>query len=619
MAKTPSVEDIKLYFQQNAVMGQTGRARLLDKYESFYATTQYAHQPMDWWGLSADQTEAVSTATQVPPGFTQPAMQLSVRDKRPTAPYHLAKAVVDRFTGMLFGETRRPDIEVEGDPDTDDFIHACMEQMRWWPKWREARTMGGAAGSVLVTFHLKGGAFQMLTHNPKHVQILWKDRRALEPLAALIMFTYPKEVLVRDRKTGETRAEIVLHLYRRLITHMDDTVYEEAKLDGAEIPWDVQECANHNLGRFPGVWVQNKPVAENEDGEPDCHGQWNTFDTIDRLTAQMNKAVLANCDPTLALKIDRKELMAMGGSVKMGSDNAINLGSSGDAKFLEITAAGVQAAAALIKQLKQNALDVSRCVLLEPAEITGAAQSAKAIEYIMSPMLEQGDDLRSQWGDTGLIPALKIVEDMARVWHGRKVQITKPDGQPMEAITKIMLPRKTDGTERVLGTGGWIRLKWGAYFKPSEQDKEVTVRTLLAAKQGGALDNATLVSLASVIFGVQDPAAMLERIKAEQEEEATRMMGGAIPEIPPAVDDVPPPSNEIQVGTSPPPAAPATIELTPSMQGAIITVNQALSQLGLPPWPGEDGQLTIVEFQAKHSGTIAAAANAEGGVSDEGP
>jgi hypothetical protein len=112
---------------------------------------------------------------------------------------------------------------------------------------------------------------------------------------------------------------------------------------------------------------------------------------------------------------------------------------------------------------------------------------------------------------------------------------------------------------------------------------------------------------------------MLERIKAEQEEEATRMMGGAIPEIPPAVDDVPPPSNEIQVGTSPPPAAPATIELTPSMQGAIITVNQALSQLGLPPWPGEDGQLTIVEFQAKHSGTIAAAANAEGGVSDEGP
>jgi hypothetical protein len=419
-----------------------------------------------------------------------------------------------------------------------------------------------------VTFHLKGGAFQMLTHNPKHVQILWKDRRALEPLAALIMFSYPKEVLVRDRKTGETRVEIVQHLYRRLITHMDDTVYAEAKLDGTEVSWDVQECVSHDLGRFPGVWVQNKPVVENEDGEPDCHGQWQTFDTIDRLLAQMNKAVLANADPTLALKIDRKELMAMGGSVRMGSDNAINLGGTGDAKFLEITAAGIQAAAALIKQLKQNALDVSRCVLLEPAEITGAAQSAKAIEYIMSPMLEQGDDLRSQWGDTGLIPALKVVEDMARVWHGRKVKVTKPDGQPMDAITKIMLPRKADGTERKLGPGGWIRLKWGAYFKPSEQDKEVTVRTLLAAKQGGAIDNETLVKLAAVIFGVQDPAAMLERIKEEQEEEAARLMGGAIPEIPPVVsdNDAPPPADDFGM-TSSPVSKPVEIALTPSMQG----------------------------------------------------
>lgn len=536
----PTVQDIKLYFQQNAVMGETSRARQLDRYEAFYSCRQYAHQGLDWWGLSADQTEAVSTATQIPPGFTQPAMQLSVRDKRPTAPYHLCKAVVDRFTGILFGEKRKPDVEVEGDPDTDDFLHACMEQMRWWPKWREARNMGGAAGSVLVTFHLKGGAFQMLTHNPKHVQILWKDRRALEPLAALIMFTYPKEVLVRDKKTGESRVEIVLHLYRRLITHMDDTVYREAKLDGSNVPWEVQECVNHDLGRFPGVWVQNKPVEENEDGEPDCHGQWQTFDTIDRLTAQMNKAVLANCDPTLALKIDRKELMAMGGTVKMGSDNAINLGGTGDAKFLEITATGVKAAADLVRQLKQNALDVSRCVLLEPEEISGAAQSAKAIEYIMSPMIEQGDDLRSQWGDMGLIPGLKIVEDMARLWHGRQITVAKPDGQSMQAITKIMLPKRADGGERKLGPGGWIRLKWGAYFAPSEQDKEVTVRTLLAAKQGGAIDQETLVNQAATIFGVQDPAAMLERIKEEQQEEMERLMGGAIPNIPPLADDLPP-------------------------------------------------------------------------------
>jgi len=58
---------------------------------------------------------------------------------------------------------------------------------------------------------------------------------------------------------------------------------------------------------------------------------------------------------------------------------------------------------------------------------------------------------------------------------------------------------------------------------------------------------------------------------------------------------------------------PTTLTLTPTMQGAIVTVNQALAQLQLPPWPDTDGDLTIAEFQAKHSGDIAAAANAEAG------
>ena len=33
----------------------------------------------------------------MPRGFEQPAMAISVRQKRPTAPYHLCRAIVDRF------------------------------------------------------------------------------------------------------------------------------------------------------------------------------------------------------------------------------------------------------------------------------------------------------------------------------------------------------------------------------------------------------------------------------------------------------------------------------------------------------------------------------------------
>ena len=181
-------EQVKAYFKAHATIGETSRFRQLDRFDAHYHMTQYQHCAYDWNGLSADQMETVSPALQVPSGFTQPALSLLARQKRPTAPFHLIRAVVDRFTGLLFSETRKPDVEVEGDPDTDDFLHACMDQMRFWARWREARALGGSAGSVLATVHLKRGQFVMQSHPAKHVQMLWKDRRSLEPKGALIMY-----------------------------------------------------------------------------------------------------------------------------------------------------------------------------------------------------------------------------------------------------------------------------------------------------------------------------------------------------------------------------------------------------------------------------------------------
>jgi hypothetical protein len=53
--------------------------------------------------------------------------------------------------------------------------------------------------------------------------------------------------------------------------------------------------------------------------------------------------------------------------------------------------------------------------------------------------------------------------------------------------------------------------------------------------------------------------------------------------------------------------------LTPTMQGSIMTVNEARAKMGLGAWPNEDGNLTIVEFQAKHGEVVAEAVNAEAG------
>ena len=518
--RIPLASDVKRFFFDNAIVGETDRFRRLNRYEAHWLCNQYAHQPHDWWGLPADAAETVSPSVQVPMGFTQPALNLLARQKRPTAPYNLAKAIVDRFTGLLFSETRKPDVEVEGDPDTDDFLHAAMEQMRFWAHWREARAMGGATGSVLATLHLRRGRFVMQCHNPKHVQILWKDRRALEPLGALIIYRYPQEDFVVDPKTGETISRQVDYLYRRIITDQDDTVYKPVRLEpGANLAWEVESEAEHRMGVFPGVWVQNKPVIEQEDGDPDCQGAWQSFDTIDRLISQMNKALLLNLDPTLVLKIDPKELLAMGGNVRKGSENALNVG-SGDAKYLEMVASGVEAGHKLVDRLKQNVLDVTRCVLVDPEKLSGAAQSAKAMEYIYAPMLEQADELRSQWGDTGVIPMLRLVELMARKFHG-----VEAEQEGKRVVMQLDLPKKADGSPRVLGPGGWIRLKWGAYFSPTETDKQIMISNIVSAKTGEIIDEETAVNAGAPIFGVQDAKSMMAKIQEAKDRQMSMGMG----------------------------------------------------------------------------------------------
>lgn len=540
----PKSPELTALLQGNAIYGETTRFKQIARYESFYACQQYKHLKSDWWGMSADQMETVSPEISVPFGFTQPAIsELNVRMKRPTAPYHLAKAVVDRFTGLLFSNTRKPDVVVEGDPMTEKFLEAVIEQSRFWAKMREARAMGGACGSVLLTAHLREGRFSIEVHNPKHCQITWADHRALAPRGVLISYTYQVEEDIYDPKNPGVvvGTQMVDYLYRRIITDVEDTVYKAVRLDpDAAMDWEPEDTVRHDHGFFPGVWVQNLPVLGQDDGDPDCQGAWQSFDTIDRIISQMNKAILLNLDPTLVMSVDPKTIAAQGGSVRTGSDGALNVGPGGAATFLEITGGGVAAGMTLYTVLKQNVLDVVRCVLVDPQTISGSAQSGKALEYIYAPMLEKADDLRAQYGDLGVVPILRIIERMSRKYAATTFRLEDdPSGAPRIGRYVFDLPptRNELGAlePTVLGAGGYIQIKWGPYFALTLEDKGKGVANLVAAKSGGLIDASTAITQAGPLFDIRDTAAVEERVKAEQEADLDRMMGGGfggLPETP---------------------------------------------------------------------------------------
>jgi hypothetical protein len=562
----PRSPEVKAFLYDNAIIGETRRFRQLDRYEAFYKGTIYRNHEYDWWGYPADNMETISSEIQVPYGFTQPALAMTVRDKRPTAPYRMCQAIVERFTGLLFSDARRPTVTWENDPQTEDFMLAAMEQARFWPMMREARTMGGAMGSVLVTAHLRpgeqGARFALEVHNPKHCQIVWKDRRSFQVSAVLKLYKYPVEEDVFDEKTREWKGtRMVDYLYRRIITEDDDTVFKPTPVGpGMDLRWDrdaIESTVNHKLGFFPGAWVQNMPVVDDYDGNPDCHGAWETFDTIDRLISQVNKGTLLNLDPTLAINADPREVEMLGG-VRKGSDNAIMLGASGNARYVEMAGSGVTVANEVISRLESNVLNVTRCVIVDPEKISGSAQSAKAIEYIYEPMLLKADELRAQYGDMLIIPILKVMEKIARKFVGKTVELPPAeDGTPrigkytFDLPPKVVAPsadapegEEAEVQERSVGKGGYIRLAWGPYFAPTENDKQLAITNAVAALAGGVIDEDTAVRSAAAVFGVRDPAAMLKRIR-EQKEAATQAAFAGLDTRAMFGDAEPPAANEI--------------------------------------------------------------------------
>lgn len=551
--RAPAPPDYAAILQQRAVIGETRRFRTLDRYEAHYRSTQYDHQKFDWWGKNPDYSEVISAeATIAPAGMVNvgAASGLTVRDKRPTAPANLCKTVVNRYTSLLFSNQRKPRVVVDRDPDTDAFLEAVRENSKFWPMMRALRTKGGSEGAACMTVHLREGRFCYEVHNPKHLTMVWKDQRSLRPAGFLKMYRYPVEVDVTDPKTGRvTGTRQVEFLYRRIVTDRVDVVYEPVNLEEAtEVTWTPAAGGEvtHDLGYFPGVWVQNRVEDEGIDGAPDCDGAWPTLDTIDRLLAQMNKGVILNCDPTPVVSTDPKEVSQ--DSPGIGSEDALNVGVNGDAKYMEFSGSGIVVGLQLLAKLRQNVLDMTSAVLPDPGQISGSARSARAIEFLYAPMLECADELRDQYGEA-LVDIMRITAVMARAFQNATPALA--DGRT--GVFLFGLPPRTvtvvgEGGAKVeqqvpyrVGSGGFVHLEWGPYFSATADDDREAIANAQAAKVAGFITRMTAARYVARIFGVKDVEGEIATAQVEILEDAERMMassaGGLFPDDPPPARD----------------------------------------------------------------------------------
>lgn len=492
--------------RHNGKFGMSPRQAKLNHLWSYFTGNCYDARKVDWNGqehLEHLEHEVVARSGFIPPGFTDSGQSLPIKFRRPTAPYYLARVIVNRFTGLLFSERRHPKISVTDDPETEAWLNAFLKATRFWAKMIAARRYGGAMGSVAIGFKFKNGKPIVEVHDPRWCEVEFDDpdEGTLERFEKRYMF--PKEVRNQD---GDLEQQ--WFWYRRVITKEHDTVWPCVRVeDGQEPVWRDEKFHRneHQLGFVPVVWVKNTESQDEVDGMPDCQGILDQVHAIDTLQSQAFRGTISNLDPTLKIKTDSET-----GEIRKGSDNALVMGQADDASYIEITGAGIKLAMELAEKTREQALEVAQCVL--DTNFSGPARTEAEVKGNFSAMLEAADEFREQYGEAGIKPFLQLVLKAAR-----RLAVPKPmprqDGTTLLVRQSIKLPgQPTLGTKL-----GDVDLVWPPYFEPSVQDAEVVVRTATAAKNGGLIDTKTATKTIQPYFPIEDLDAVADAAKKEAE------------------------------------------------------------------------------------------------------
>lgn len=506
----------------------TRRQLELNRLWTYYRCTNYDVRKTAWDGspvLDHLEMETIVTAGFLPGGFYEAGgSSLPLRFRRPKAPFYLAKAIVGRFNGLLFGAKHHPNTVVSDDPRTDDWITGFCEVTRLWSKMLLARTYGGAMGSVAVGFVFKNGVPRVQVHDPRWCTPVFEDRE--EHVLSRFEKRYQYRDVVVDPMSGERRE--VWFWYRRVIDKTKDVVWPRVPADDVMDPrtgeplWGRYEkiVSHHNFGFVPVVWIQNNEVQEDIDGDPDCHGAYDMIESVDALISQADRGIISNCDPTLHIASDDE----IPGGLQKGSNNAIQTSNGGQVSYLEINGTGPKAAMELAEQLETRALRTARCVLDD--NFGGPARTEKEVDQNYSNMLEQADILREQYGERGVKRLLSMALAAARRLSEPR-SVTGPDGIPQIVTMVVRLPpNKETGKPRELGDGAVIDLDWPDWYEPSLEDISKAVSAAGQAMNFGLVDRPHAIRFIAEYFKVEDVSSLVEDLEAKEAEQLQAAMGG---------------------------------------------------------------------------------------------
>jgi hypothetical protein len=533
---------------RNFLDGQ--RYRELDRKQSYYDCTHHDYKRFDFDGRVISTGGGISV-TQPLLSAERISFYVPLRSRRPSSPYRLPRVIVKAFTGMVFGEGRFPNFKVSGDSNAEDYVQALVKAMKLPTKMIRARDLGGAMGTVGLSWCFLNGRPRCLVHNAKNLYVHeWEDREEHIPRHVTEMFQYSNG---DEWDASKRRYVESLYWFRRDWTPDVDIVFQPVKVEPGKDPvWipDLSKSEDHKDRLIHFAWIQNKP-NEGIDGFPDYEGLYENFDTLDLLLSVIVRGATLNLDPTLMLKMEPDVVSRFG--VKKGSDNALVVGENGGAEYLELEGLSLKAGIDLFNAKRRSVLEVARCVIPDPDEVTANGTSSVAMKMLYAPMLGESDIIREQYSE-GMIRVLDPMITVARLASRSTIIVYDEDGSETEIQREVMLPPKTvdnpvmdeDGAptgetntmkeDRDPGEGGEIETEWGPYFSPTPADQQTLATTLSTATGGqtGFMSTQTATELMMQAFGrkAQDESQRVTQENNDKQDQQAEMfkqsMGGQV-------------------------------------------------------------------------------------------
>ena len=516
------------------------------RYCRMYEGTYYDDRRYNWDGDIEETTfGAYGVATNHAFAPNEQAGFIPNSQRRPVATKQVAKAIVDQYTRFVMSGDRFPSIQILGDSNAQDYVRQIAKEAKLASKMREARTVGGACGSVAISYAYVRGKPRVSVHRPYNCWVLgWADRDELEPATVVECYPTRKIVLSGQAKTPQKTWLYFVRVWTQteciVWDEMPKSALEEVREDETRSWLDMpHKRVFHGMGRCPVLWVQNIPRSDRPEGDSDYQGLLADLEDVDYLTSSTSRGARLNVDPTLILKVAPGQKS----NVRVGSDHSIWVGPDGDAKYLELEGKSVSSSKDWSAERMNDISHVTGAVFADPETLSGRSQSAAAMRLLYQPQLAQADNLREQYGDRAIIPLLKELLRAARRINANEggTGVRRAEGgRLIESLPTVELDPKPELDEdgqlvamvpRDPGVADHVSLVWPPYFHPTPTDKKLEVEAAsLATSKKAVLSVETAVRSVSPLFGEDDGDEEYDRLEQQQAEDlAVMQLGGPQP------------------------------------------------------------------------------------------